>query len=45
MLRARDMTMLETLGSLERDEEDWKRLLATADWEHDVALCPKADRR
>ena len=31
MLRARDMTMLETFNSLERDEEDWKRLLATAD--------------
>ena len=31
MLRARDMTMLETFNSMERDEEDWKRLLATAD--------------
>ena len=31
MLRARDMTMLEAFNSLERDEEDWKRLLATAD--------------
>ena len=31
MLRARDMTMLEAFNSLERDEEDWRRLLATAD--------------
>ena len=31
MLRARDMTMLEAFNSLERDEQDWKRLLATAD--------------
>ena len=30
MLRARDMTMLEAFNSLERDEEDWRRLLATA---------------
>ena len=30
-LRARDMVMLEAFNSLERDEEDWKRLLATAD--------------
>ena len=32
MLRARDMTMLEVFNSLERDEKDWRRLLATADW-------------
>jgi len=31
MLRARDMTMLEAFNSLERDESDWRRLLATAD--------------
>ena len=31
MLRVRDMTMLEAFNSLERDEEDWRRLLATAD--------------
>ena len=31
MLRARDMTMLEAFNSLERDEQDWRRLLATAD--------------
>ncbi|MCJ1264299.1 hypothetical protein MMC22_004170 [Lobaria immixta] len=31
MLRARDMTMLEAFNSLERDEEDWRRLLSTAD--------------
>lgn len=31
MLRARDMTMLEAFNSLERDEEDWRRLLATVD--------------
>ena len=31
MLRARDMTMLEVFNSLERDEEDWRQLLATAD--------------
>ena len=31
LLRARDMTMLEVFNSLERDEKDWRRLLATAD--------------
>ena len=45
MLRARDMTMLETFNNLERDKEDWKRLLAKAGRGHDVALYPKADRR
>ena len=31
LLRARDMTMLEAFNSHERDEEDWRRLLLTAD--------------
>lgn len=31
MLRVRDMTMLEAFNSFERDEEDWRRLLVTAD--------------
>ena len=31
MLRARDMTMLEAFNSLERDEQDWRRVLAAAD--------------
>ena len=31
MLRARDMTMLEAFNSLERDAEDWKRMLAAVD--------------
>lgn len=28
MLRVRDMTMLEASNNLERDEEDWRRVLA-----------------